>query len=405
MTSESEKTNEEAMTRRGQEPKPKAIRIKTEGSTFVADSAAMKNVVARAEAFAVSQSPILLLGPRGSGKERLARKISDHSRRGSLVTVNCGQLRSDPTASELFGHVKGAYTGADRDKVGLFRQAHGGTLFLDEIGKLPLAAQGMLLRVIQEGEIRRVGENTTSTVDVRIIAASNDDLRTMAASGDFLPDLLDRLAFLTVVLPSLRERGDDALKIAVEHVGRFGKRFDTKAKSFILRHEWPGNVRELLSLVERAALLAGTDAISAENFRTELLQPNGPVTKKSDLPPDSDLADTRKVQALDLLINAFPDKIGRKEIEEALGAPRQSIVDALGALCESGWVVKRVVAEEGRDVFSCEPKWHQRCCHQTPAEVLIRSTEIFTPVRRTLTTDFMTPDEADRKVQKRTEEK
>ena len=219
---------------------------------------------------------MLVLGETGTGKELVARAIHDRSprRERPLVTVNCAALPRELVESELFGHEKGAFTGATQQRRGRFELADGGTLFLDEVGELPLEAQAKLLRVLQEQEFERVGGTRTLRADVRLIAATNRDLGSRAAAGEFRPDLFYRLNVFPVTVPALRERRED-IPLLVGHflakaARKLGKSFEGVAPAFLERatsYDWPGNVRELENVVERAAILARGPVLEAtEHF-------------------------------------------------------------------------------------------------------------------------------------------
>jgi DNA-binding NtrC family response regulator len=240
-------------------------------ASFVAESLAMRRVVTVARQVAEASSTVLLLGESGAGKEVLARAIVRWSPRQDkpFVVVNCAAMPEQLLESELFGHVKGAFTGAITHRKGLFEEAHGGTLFLDEIGDMPLPTQAKLLRVVEDGEVRRVGSNRSTRVDVRILAATNRDLEAELRAGRFRQDLYFRLNVVAISLPPLRERPED-LTVLVEHLldhharetkkGR--KRLTPEALACLRSYAWPGNVRELSNVLERAVLLTAGAEIS-----------------------------------------------------------------------------------------------------------------------------------------------
>lgn len=222
---------------------------------------------------APTDSNVLVQGESGTGKELVAKALHNLSRRAKapIVSVNCAAIPESLIESELFGHEKGAFTGAGSGRAGLVEAADGGTLFLDEIGELPLEAQARLLRVLQEGEIRRVGSVQSQKVNVRVVAATHRDLKSMARVGQFREDLYYRLHVIALVLPPLRERGEDVLQIARAFLisqsvsaARTGLKFSPSAESAILRYSWPGNVRELQNAVERAVIMCETSEISAD---------------------------------------------------------------------------------------------------------------------------------------------
>ncbi|MBP3862969.1 MAG: sigma-54-dependent Fis family transcriptional regulator, partial [Pseudomonas sp.] len=222
---------------------------------------------------APTDSNVLIQGESGTGKELVARALHNLSRRAKapMISVNCAAIPESLIESELFGHEKGAFTGASAGRAGLVEAADGGTLFLDEIGELPLEAQARLLRVLQEGEIRRVGSVQSQKVDVRLIAATHRDLKSLAKVGQFREDLYYRLHVIALKLPALRERGADVNEIAnaflarqSARVGRTDLKFAPDAERAISHYSWPGNVRELENAVERAVILCESPEISAE---------------------------------------------------------------------------------------------------------------------------------------------
>ncbi len=230
-------------------------------------SAAVGRVVAALERVAPTDFTVLLQGETGTGKEVVAREIHRRSRRaaGPFIPVDCGAIPQALIESELFGHEKGAFTGADRPAIGSFAAATGGTIFLDEIGNLPLVMQAKLLRVLQEKQVRRIGSPVPTEVDVRVLAATNVHLAGLAKEGRFRPDLYHRLNEFKVPLPALRDRPEDVPHLAgrflAQACAELNKRLDGIAPAALERlmaHEWPGNVRELRNAVRRAALLADT---------------------------------------------------------------------------------------------------------------------------------------------------
>ncbi len=242
---------------------------------LIGKSAAMRSVVERIRAVAGSSSTVLIVGESGTGKELVARAIHDLSPRKSrsFVAVNCGALAETLLESELFGHVKGAFTDARHARAGLIEQAHQGTLFLDEIGEMSLGMQVKLLRVIQERRVRRVGGSEESSVDVRIIAATHRDLMQMVREGTFREDLYYRVDVIQVPLPPLRERLDDIPLLVLEFSSRLFRQgsvpkrtFSPAAMSSFMRHPWLGNVRELENVVERALTLATGDTVGPEDL-------------------------------------------------------------------------------------------------------------------------------------------
>jgi DNA-binding NtrC family response regulator len=228
---------------------------------------------------AKADSTILVLGESGTGKELVARAIHQRSRRAAkpLVTVNCAAIPHELVESELFGHVRGAFTSAMTARAGLFEAANGGTLFLDEIGDLPTSAQVKLLRTLESGEVKPVGSDTVKHVDVRVIAATNANLKAAIAAGTFRQDLFYRLNVIAIRLPPLREREDDVLALAqhflqryAEATGRPTPRLSPEAALCLTRYDWPGNVRELEHAIERALVLEEDDVIKPSSLPPEI---------------------------------------------------------------------------------------------------------------------------------------
>ncbi|MBI4269328.1 MAG: sigma-54-dependent Fis family transcriptional regulator [Candidatus Rokubacteria bacterium] len=243
-------------------------------------SAAMQAVFDRLRAVADTDATILLLGESGTGKELAARAIHHASARraGPFVPVNCAAIPETLLESELFGHEKGAFTGADRRRRGLFAEANAGTLFLDEVGDIPLPLQAKLLRALQDKTIRPVGGSEEIRLDLRLIGATHRDLLALVGEGKFREDLYYRLAVIPIRLPSLRERLGDVLLLATHFLARaagpLGKTlegFDEAATAWLLGHRWPGNVRELENVVERAATLARGPRVSRADLGTEFV--------------------------------------------------------------------------------------------------------------------------------------
>jgi len=246
---------------------------------MVAKSNAMLNVFKLAEKAAQYNTTVLICGESGTGKELIARGIHFAGQRAkkSLVPVNCGSIPENLLESELFGYKKGAFTGADRDKKGLFQEADGGTIFLDEIGELPLSLQVKLLRVLQENEIRAVGDSKTKKIDVRVIAATEKNLEDAIREGTFREGLFYRLNVLPIKLPPLSSRPEDIPLLCQHFIDRFNislakgiKGITPAAMSLLLKHGWPGNVRELENMIERAVVLAEDTILLPENFPPEL---------------------------------------------------------------------------------------------------------------------------------------
>ena len=248
----------------------------------------MQRVILRARRVALHSVPVLIEGESGTGKELMARAIHESSprRKNRFVAVNCGALPETLIESELFGHVKGAFTGAVEHRTGRFEDAHGGTLFLDEIGELPLQAQTNLLRVLQDGEFQPVGSSDTRSVDVRVIAATNRTLTEEVARGRFREDLFYRLAVGVLKLPPFRERGGDVGLVTDYLLGQINdelakatgyrrKSLSASARNLLARHPWPGNVRELHNTLTRAAIWSAGDTITGDDLSSALLSAPG----------------------------------------------------------------------------------------------------------------------------------
>lgn len=238
---------------------------------LIADSVPMQTLLQALQQVAPSQATVLLHGENGTGKNLLAEQLHQWSERaeGALVSVNMGSIPEALFESEMFGHIKGAFTDAREARIGRFELADGGTLFLDEIGNLPLPQQAKLLRVLESGDFEKVGASKTQTADVRVIAASNADLPAMVESGAFRRDLYFRLNTVELHIPPLRERGEDIRQLAdhylAQHQRRYKKaslKFDSEALSALSAYHWPGNVRELSHVIERAVLLTQSHIIS-----------------------------------------------------------------------------------------------------------------------------------------------
>jgi transcriptional regulator with PAS, ATPase and Fis domain len=240
-------------------------------SALIMSSPAMRAIVGFAERAGSSDAKVLITGESGVGKDRIASLIHDRSPRRAhpFVAVNCAGLTESLLESELFGHVKGSFTGAYRDKVGKLQQAHRGTLFLDEIGEMSLRMQALLLRFLENGEIQAVGSDTAlARVDVRVVAATNRNLPELIAAGQFREDLWYRLRVIHLHVPPLRERIEDIRPLAAHFVSQTGRRVDLSDEALRLleRYRWPGNVRELQNVIEQTVWLAPSDVVKAEHL-------------------------------------------------------------------------------------------------------------------------------------------
>ena len=247
---------------------------------IIGESSALKKMLARVEAVAQTSAGVLIQGESGVGKELVARVIHARSPRNQapLVKVNCASIPGELFESEFFGHVKGAFTGAHRDRIGRFQLADGGTLFLDEVGEIPLDLQGKLLRVLQENEFEQVGSDRTRSVDVRVVAATNRDLDKAVEQGAFREDLYYRLSVFPIEVPPLRERDDDIVQLASHFVEKtcqdFGRRplsLSREHLALMRQYDWPGNVRELNNVIERAVILSRGKVLRLDLAMTDIL--------------------------------------------------------------------------------------------------------------------------------------
>jgi formate hydrogenlyase transcriptional activator len=303
----------------------------------VGTSTALRKVLAQVAKVAPTDSSVLIEGETGTGKELIARAIHNRSSRASraFIRVNCAAIPPALFASELFGHEKGSFTGALYRRLGRFESADGGTIFLDEVGELPLEMQVALLRVLQEHEIERVGGDQTITVDVRVIAATNRDLRAAVAAGIFREDLFYRLDVVPLRLPPLRERAGDIrllTKYLVERYARkAGKRIDAIAKETLElfeKYHWPGNIRELQNVIERAVILAEGDYLVVDpNWL-----PLNTVDAARAAPLKSDLADRERTMIEDALRSTGGMLSGPRGAAARLGLPRQTLESRLRKL-------------------------------------------------------------------------
>jgi DNA-binding NtrC family response regulator len=246
---------------------------------IVGESPSMQGVRRLIDTIAPTDAAVMILGETGTGKELVARNLHDRSKRSAhaFIPVNCGALPENLVESELFGHRKGAFTGADVHRKGLFEVANGGTLFLDEVGELDKSVQVKLLRFLESGEIRRVGENDPFRVDVRILCATNRNLRDMIEADTFREDLFFRLNTFEIHLPSLRERKSDLPMLAQHMLSRYAARRGGQAPTLtpeaiehLSSHDWPGNIRELANAIERAVILSGGEPIRPEHLPTQI---------------------------------------------------------------------------------------------------------------------------------------
>jgi DNA-binding NtrC family response regulator len=243
---------------------------------MVGESAPMKDVFRLIERVAPTDKAVLIQGESGTGKELVARAIQQNSLRADkpFVTVNCAALPENLVESELFGHQKGSFTGATTDKPGLFEVADGGTLFIDELGEMPLALQPKLLRVLEDGSLRRVGSHKERKVSVRLIAATNRDLADDVNAGLFREDLYYRINVMSLMLPPLRERGND-INLLIDNLLPKGWTIEDDARAALVAYQWPGNVRQLINTLDRATILADNETVTTDDLPASIV--DGPI--------------------------------------------------------------------------------------------------------------------------------
>ncbi|MGB7921890.1 MAG: sigma 54-interacting transcriptional regulator [Pyrinomonadaceae bacterium] len=297
---------------------------------IVGQSPALQKVLRQIELVAQTETSVLIEGESGTGKELVARAIHERSLRHNrpLIRVNCGSIPHELFESEFFGHVRGSFTGAIRDRIGRFQLADGGTLFLDEVGEIPLALQSKLLRVLQEGEFERVGEDRTRRVDVRIVAATNRDLRREVEQGKFRQDLYYRLSVFPIEVPPLRQRKEDIPLLAAHFINRSCSKLncaDTKLTNRIAQqlqsYDWPGNIRELQNVIERAVILS-----QGGPLKLDLTVFSSPPKTQPAAPQNADAAEHNKVLTVDDL-----RRIERDNIIKALEQTGNKVYGAGGA--------------------------------------------------------------------------
>ncbi|HUF50912.1 MAG TPA: sigma-54 dependent transcriptional regulator [Longimicrobiales bacterium] len=313
--------------------------LATQYAGIIGGTEKMREVYRVIQRVAPTDVTVLITGESGTGKELAARALHDESRRGRqpFVAVNCSAIPAELVESELFGHVKGAFTGADRDRAGVFEAAHGGTLFLDEIGDLAVAAQAKLLRALEERRITRVGSNSSTAVTVRVVAATNRSLEIMVQEGTFREDLLYRLAVVQLELPPLRDRREDVIPLAVHFIAHFAERHAIAAlpitepcRRALLAYPWPGNVRELRNALERSLILADGDVLDVAD-----LPPSITGSTAALRPADAALAELPYTEARERVLDAFDRAFLSAALERhggnvsatarALGLHRQSL--------------------------------------------------------------------------------
>jgi DNA-binding NtrC family response regulator len=291
---------------------------------LVGNSTAMLKLKELIAQIGPNDAPVLIQGETGTGKELVARAIHHHSPRatGNFVPVDCAAISETVIESELFGHVKGAFTGAHMSTLGLVRSADGGTLFLDEVGELSPAIQSKLLRTVQESEVRPVGSNKAYPVDIRILAATNRDLAREVAGNNFREDLYYRLNVVVIEVPPLRERKDDIALLAKYFLKRFAtdltptRDIARKTYFFLENHSWPGNIRELENVIRRAIALGRSEMISPEDLPPNIFAPSGKVALDNDLPADDNLEAYEKAAIQNALAKSGNN---RRKAAEMLG--------------------------------------------------------------------------------------
>jgi DNA-binding NtrC family response regulator len=297
-------------------------------SGMLGNCASMQQLFDRISKVAPTNTTVLILGESGTGKELVARAIHSASQQANarMISLNCAAIPDTLIESELFGHEKGAFTGATNSRVGLVEAADGGTLFLDEIGELPLEAQARLLRVLQEGEVRRVGSVETKQVQVRLIAATHRDLKTLTRSGEFREDLYYRLNVVKLALPPLRERREDLVPLAhlflkqnCETLGKPCLTFSPETLALVEEYAWPGNIRELENAIERAVILCEAEAITPELLGIE---PDTSISLETSDDSDDNLSLEDYFQKFVL---ANQDAMTETELAQKLGISRKAL--------------------------------------------------------------------------------
>ena len=312
---------------------------------IVGTSQALRRMLKRIEAVAETPASVLVQGESGVGKELVAREIHARSPRsdGPLVKVNCASIPKELFESEFFGHVKGAFTGAHRDRIGRFQLADGGTIFLDEIGEIPLELQGKLLRVLQESEFERVGDDITRSVDVRVVVATNRNLEQLIVDGEFREDLFYRLSVFPVDVPPLRERGDDIVQLAQHFLEQTCKDFGresmtlTRSQAANLKaYSWPGNVRELKNVIERAVILSPGKVLRLDLSMPGLKFDDGPLAeveqRDGELMTEREMRAFQKANTVRALEQAGWKVSGKGGAAELLGVRPTTLADRIRTL-------------------------------------------------------------------------
>ncbi|HEY8428240.1 MAG TPA: sigma 54-interacting transcriptional regulator, partial [Sandaracinaceae bacterium] len=312
---------------------------------IVGQSEALRAVLSEIELVAPTDATVLILGESGTGKELFAREIHERSRRAgrALIKVNCSAIPREMFESEFFGHVRGAFTGAHRDRPGRFKLAEKGTIFLDEVGDLPLDLQPKLLRVLQEGTYERVGDDTTHSIDVRVIAATNRDLAADVAAGRFREDLYYRLSVFPIRIPPLRDRKEDIRMLAEHFIERVAKELGkpqpqiTEAQVAALKaYDWPGNVRELQNVIERAVILSRGHELRLEQVLgargIDQRRSSAPTPMQDDVIPDEEWRRLERANLIRALARTEGRIYGAGGAAELLGIKPSTLQSRLRAL-------------------------------------------------------------------------
>lgn len=324
--------HEELLSAIEQTLKPTPESVSYNNQEFVkGHSEAAQELHRHIELVAPTNMSVIIEGESGTGKENVARSIHHLSDRKdkAFVAIDCGALSEELAASELFGHVKGAFTGASNDKKGEFEQANGGTLFLDEIGNLSYAIQVKLLRALQEREIQPVGSNKLVKVDVRVICATNEDLRSRVKNNSFREDLFHRLNEFSIHMPPLRERKND-LELFINYfitesnreLNKQVKNLSGEVLQIFKKHDWPGNLRELKNIIKRSVLIAQTETISREHIPSEMLQINSGIEKRG----DNDLKAMNEMNEKELIVKTLREvKYNKSKAAQLLNIDRKTL--------------------------------------------------------------------------------
>ncbi|MDA0705988.1 MAG: sigma 54-interacting transcriptional regulator [Proteobacteria bacterium] len=318
------------------------VKVALNSGEIVGNSPALMHMLTRIQAVAETPASVLLQGESGVGKELVAHAIHAQSPRadGPLVKVNCASIPKELFESEFFGHVKGAFTGAYRDRVGRFQLADNGTIFLDEVSEIPLELQSKLLRVLQESEFERVGDDVTRTVDVRVIAATNRNLEKQIVDGEFREDLFYRLSVFPIDVPPLRERGDDIIHLARHYLQKICSSFGrepmqlTRSQADMLRnYSWPGNVRELKNVIERAVILSPRNILrldlSMSNAGSEFRASEPPALDEGRILTEVELRELQKNNLLSALRQTGWKVSGPGGAAEILGVKSTTLADRI----------------------------------------------------------------------------